>query len=217
MDKCRTERTQVQMEYEKQQVPESEQQKDIFHWLWYAKDPETGRKGYDLNELYGELELMIVAGSDTTSIVMSAMLFYLSRNPEVQSRLSDEVRAAFASAADVKSGADLQSCRYLRAFIQEACRMNAPVPAEPARTVLPGGTTVDGQYFPEGSKVSVGTYCLSYNPEIYPEPFKFKPERWILDPSKPESLAEVDRAESGFCAFSYGSRGCQYSLFQDRF
>lgn len=210
VDSCRTERTKVQDQYEKEEKPASEQRKDFFHWLWHAVDPETGRKGYDLNELYGELELLIVAGSDTTSIVMSAMLFYLARNPEIQVKLAEEVRSVFAKPEDIVGGAQLQSCKYLKAFIQEACRMNAPVPAEPARTVMAGGTHVDGQYFPEGLKVSIGMYCLSYNPEIYPEPFKFRPERWIVDEKNPKSAAEVERAESGFCAFSFGSRGCEY-------
>ena len=88
--------------------------------------------------------------------------------------------------------------------------MNAPVPAEPARTVMAGGTTVDGDFFPEGTKISIGMYCLSYNREIYPEPFKFSPERWIVDEKDPSSRAKVEAAESAFCAFSFGSRGCKY-------
>ncbi|KAI7230270.1 hypothetical protein KC330_g7052 [Hortaea werneckii] len=206
--RCRTERSRVQDEYERQEKPEAEQQKDFFYWFWHAIDPETGRKGYDLNELYGELELMIVAGSDTTSIVMSAMLFYMARNPDIQAKLAAEVRSTFTEAGEIKAGAQLSSCKYLRAFIQEACRMNAPVPAEPARTVMAGGTTVDGEFFPEGTKISIGMYCLSYNREIYPEPFKFSPERWIVDEKDPASRAKVEAAESAFCAFSFGSRGC---------
>lgn len=197
------------MEYEKSEKPEEEQHKDFFHWLWHATDPETGRKGYDLQELYGEIELLIVAGSDTTSIVMSAMMFYLVRNPDMQAKLAEEVRTVFAKPGDIEGGAQLQSCKYLRAFIQEACRMNGPVPAEPARTVLPGGTTVDGNYYPEGLKVSVGTYCISYSPEVFPEPFSFRPERWIVDETNSKSADEVALAESGFVAFSFGSRGCK--------
>jgi len=208
VDSCRTERTRVEQENERLQKPESEVRKDFFHWLWNAEDPETGRRGYDLNELYGELELLIVAGSDTTSIVMSAMMFYLSHYPDIQKKLAREIRSTFSSYDEIKSGPKLQSCKYLRVVIQEACRMNTPVPAEPARTVLPGGTHVDGEYFPEGTKVSIGMYCLSYNPEIYPEPFRYRPERWIVDEKDPASAAKVEAAENAFCAFSFGSRGC---------
>jgi len=208
INRCRTERTLIEQENENLEKPESDVRKDFFHWLWNAVDPETGRRGYDINELYGELELLIIAGSDTTSAVMSAMVFYLARNLDVQAKLTNEVRSTFSKPDDITSGPELQSCKYLRAFIQEVCRMNGPVPAEPARTVLPGGTTVDDHYFPEGLKVSVGLYCLSYNPDIYPEPFKCKPERWIVDEKDPASAAKVEQAESAFCAFSFGSRGC---------
>lgn len=39
-----------------------------------------------------------------------------------------------------------------------------------------------------------------------PRPFEFRPERWLVDGET--SATSVKRAESGLCAFSYGSRGC---------
>lgn len=203
--KCLSDRTQVEEEIRANQKPESEIRKDFFYYLVDAKDPETG-KGYDQAELYNECELLIIAGSDTTSIVMSAMMFYLSRNPAIQARLAEEISSTFTSIDDIQSGPKLSGCKYLKSFIQEACRMTPPVLAEPARQVRPGGTVVDGQFFPEGTQLSTGLYCLSYNEDVYPEPFKFQPERWILgEGATPESLA---LAESGFCAFITGSRGC---------
>lgn len=207
---CLQERTKIEQENEKSHKPEAELRKDFFHYLFNAVDPETG-KGYDLNELYGECELLIVAGSDTTSIVMSAMVFYLVRNPDIQRKLAREISRTFSSYDQIVGGPQLHSCRYLKAFIQEACRMAPPVGAEPARSVLPGGSIVEDQYFPEGTKLSTSCYCLSYNPDVYPDPFAFKPERWLLADAEnphgatPKSLA---LAESGFCAFSAGSRGC---------
>lgn len=205
VSKCLTERTEVEHENRRSQKPESEMRKDFFYYLFDAKDPETG-KGYDQAELFNECELLIIAGSDTTSIVMSAMMFYLSRNPTIQARLAEEISSTFSSADEIQSGPKLQGCRYLKAFIQEACRMTPPVLAEPARQVRPGGTVVEGNFFPEGTKLSTGLYCLSYNDDVYPEPFKFQPGRWILgEGATPESLA---LAEAGFCAFITGSRGC---------
>lgn len=207
---CLDERTKVEEALQNSDHPEQEARKDFFHYLFNAKDPETG-SGYSLSELYGECELLIVAGSDTTSIVMSAMLFYLARNPEVQTKLANEIKSTFTNYNAIAGGSQLHSCRYLKAFIQEACRMNPPVSAEPAREVLAGGTAIDGQYFPEGTKLSISCYCLSYNPDVYPEPFEFRPERWILaDNDNPHgaSAESLTLAESGFCAFSTGSRGC---------
>ncbi|EME80913.1 uncharacterized protein MYCFIDRAFT_32845 [Pseudocercospora fijiensis CIRAD86] len=203
--KCLQDRTKVEEEVREGKL---EARQDFFYYLFDAKDPETG-KGYTRQELYNECELLIIAGSDTTSIVTSAMMFYMSRNLEIQAKLAKEVCGAFKSAGEIQSGLKMQSCRYLRAFIQEALRMCPPVPADLARQVRAGGTTVEGHYFPEGTKLSTALYCLSYNEDVFPEPFSFKPERWILGESggcaTEESLA---LAESGFCSFSTGSRGC---------
>lgn len=202
---CLDKRSKVEQELEKNPKPEGEVRKDFFHWLFKAVDPETGERGYDLDELYAECELLTIAGSDTTSVVLSAAFFYLARNPDIQAKLAQEVLSTFSSYSEIKGGSKISSCKYMTAFLQEAMRMTPPVAAEPGREVLPGGTTVEGHFIPEGFHVSTGLYCLSYNENIYPEPFKFRPERWIAGEASAESLA---MAEDAFCAFSFGSRGC---------
>jgi cytochrome P450 len=88
--------------------------------------------------------------------------------------------------------------------------MTPPGPAELAREVLPGGTTVEGQFFPPDTKVSTCLYCLSYNNDVFPEAFKFRPERFLDVTEDPlgDSKENFALAESGVCAFSTGSRGC---------
>ena len=189
---------------------ESGARKDFFHYLFDAKDPETGKPGYDLGELWGECELLTIAGSDTTAIVTAAMAFYLARNPVIQAKLAREISSTFESYGEIAAGPKLHSCKYLRAFIQETLRMTPPVPAELAREVLPGGTTVESEFFPADTKVSTCLYCLSYNKDVFPEPSKFRPERFLDITEDPmgDSAENVALAESGVCAFSIGSRGC---------
>lgn len=210
VDKCLADRTQVQQDQEKHPKPDKEARKDFFYWLFKAEDPETGKPGYTLDELFGECELLTIAGSDTTSIVLSSAFFYLARRPDVQAKLAQEIRSTFSSYDDIASGSKIHSCKYLTAFLEEAMRMTPPVSAEPARKVLQGGTTVDGHYIPEGLHVSTGLYCLSFNEDIYPQPFTFRPERWIVAEDKKDgsSAERVAAAHDAFCAFSYGSRGC---------
>lgn len=209
--KCLGDRTKAEEETrEKLSFPNSDFQvrKDFFHYLFDAKDPETG-KGFPIEELWGEAESLIIAGSDTTAVVITAMFFYLAHYPDVQTKLASEVTATFSNMQEIRSGPKLQSCIYLRAFLHEALRMTPPVSAEPSREVLAGGTVVDGEFFPEGTNVSVGHYCISFNENIYPDPFRFKPERWIVEDDPAGTTAEsVALAESAFCAFSTGSRGC---------
>ena len=62
-----------QREAEKQLV----QREDMFHFLYHAKDPDTGKPAFDFRNLLAEANLLILAGSDTTAITISG-LFFLS-------------------------------------------------------------------------------------------------------------------------------------------
>ncbi|KAH3953262.1 hypothetical protein HBH70_033540 [Parastagonospora nodorum] len=201
---CQKERAQKQ--YESKRMAHSEIRKDFFHWLFEAKDPDTG-EGYTLTELNAECEVLTVAGSDTTATVLSALFFYLCRNPHVQERLAKEIERAFPSYDDIRSGAALQSCAYLTAVLHEALRMSTPIAADLHRQVLAGGTTIDGHYLPEGSMVASTSWSLHYNTDYYPEPTKFLPERWIVGEAG-STEESVKLADSAACPFSMGPRGC---------
>lgn len=206
--KCFNERAKVEQQLRKEPKPESEQRKDFFHYLFGAVEPETGKPGYSLNELLGESEMLIIASSATIVISTAASMFYLVRNPDVQKRLAREIHGAFSSVDDITGGTKLQSdCKYLQSFIKEVLRMSPPVPAEMSREVLAGGITIDGEYLPSGVRASSCSYILHHNPDLYNEPFKFRPERWIVG-ERGSTVESVVRAENGYCPFSGGPRGC---------
>lgn len=218
VEQCLDERTRAEAELERSGNHDAAGgRRDIFYHLFHAADPDTGHRELSRGELYGEAESMIVAGSDTTSIVTSALLFYLARDPAAQARVAGEVRAAFATAAQIRPGARLAACRYLRACVREALRMTPPLSAEPPRVVMAGGATVpvggDLVRLPAGTHASVGFYCLSYSEAVFgPDAGRFRPGRWIVgageDGEGGATEESVARAEAGFCAFSYGARAC---------
>lgn len=65
---------------------------------------------------------------------------------------------------------------------------------------------VDGHIIPRGTQLGVSTYTLQHNEKYFPDPFAFRPERWI--PSDDVPKEEVERAQYAFAAFSLGARGC---------
>lgn len=90
-------------------------------------------------------------------------------------------------------------------------RLSPPVGALLPREILAGGLTVDNQYFSEGIDIGVPHYALHHNELYYPDPFVFKPDRWIVstDPNQEKSSeAAVAAAQAAFCAFSVGRFGC---------
>ena len=207
-ESCLNQRLNEEKRFQEKGIDSGETRKDILHYLFRAKDPQTGGPGYTAKELREESDVLLVAGSDTTSTVFAAMFFYMTRNPKVYKRLTDEIRETFDSADDIRSGSKLNSCRYLRAFINETMRMNPPVPGDLSRAVLPGGITVDGHFLQQGTNIAVGPYSLQHNEDIFRDPFVFKPERWIADDQNGVTAADVAACESAFSPFSIGSRGC---------
>ena len=193
-----------------EQGSEKSSRKDFFHYLLNAKDPETGIALGD-RELEAEAALLVAAGMDTSSTTLSALFFYLCRNPRVLAKLTSEIREAFSDVEEIKTGPKLSSLRYLRACIDEAMRMTPPVPGLLSRIVLPGGASIDGRQFNEKTVVGVSAYVIHHNETYYPKCFSYIPERWIEDSKEapfPVTSESVEQAKSAFFSFSLGPRGC---------
>ncbi|MCJ1251964.1 hypothetical protein MMC30_009202 [Trapelia coarctata] len=201
--------------------------RDFYSYLLKARDPETG-KGFSEAELLSEASALIVAGSDTSSTVLTATLFYLLHNPRTLTTLTTEIRSTFPTLEAIRSGPTLHSCAYLRACLDEAMRFSPPIGGIMPREVLAGGAVIDGEFFPEGVDVGVPHYALHHHETYYPDSFIYRPERWIVGGEKGltekvvvgKEVAEregnegygteetVKLAQSAFCAFSIGPRGC---------
>ncbi|KAI0476611.1 cytochrome P450 [Xylariaceae sp. FL0804] len=164
--------------------------------------------GIRMGEIWSEGVTFFPAGAFSTSTTMSALFFYLSRYPKCHQRLSHEIRDAFETAADIRFGPKLTSCKYLRACIDETMRMSPPIPGTMWRELQPGDDSpfvVDGHVIPPGTQVGVNTYSLHHNEEYFPDAHTFNPDRWLA-PKAPESERNAMRA--AFAPFSIGYRDC---------
>lgn len=182
--------------------------KDLFSALLEASDPETGNH-FTQKELVSEVGLFIVGGTDTTITGTSATLFYILHDPDVYQRLQEEVRGTFVEEEEILIGPKLTSCKLLMGCIQESMRLSPPVPSLLPREVLGGGILVEGELFPQGVDISVPHYAMHHDPEYYPEPFAFKPERFIDQGQA--------GAQAAFCAFGVGRTSCigKYLAYQE--
>ncbi|KAJ4408873.1 hypothetical protein N0V82_009603 [Gnomoniopsis sp. IMI 355080] len=163
-----------------------------------------------LTELWSEAVFFFPAGGDTTATGISALFFYLSRNPEAYRKLAEEVRSAFSSADEIKGGPQLTGCHYLRACFDEALRLSLPVSGTlwcelaDGEFEKAGPLVVDGHVIPQGTLLGVNIYSLHHNERYFPDSFAFKPERWL---SKDDTAA-MKTMNAAFDAFSTGPRGC---------
>ncbi|KAI5928773.1 benzoate 4-monooxygenase cytochrome P450 [Camillea tinctor] len=192
------------------QLRQSEKRQDMFHFLYEARDPDTGQRAYEEDELRAECSLLIMAGSDTASISLSSIFFYLTGDPDRCQKLIQEIRTTFKSVEEIIWGPALQSCNYLRACIDEGMRLTPAVASEHPREVLAGGLSIHGEHYPAGTIVGTVPWASSRNRDVYGDDAEaFRPERWIVDASPGgASKEDIARYKSGFHPFLSGPGGC---------
>ncbi|KAH8824008.1 cytochrome P450 [Flagelloscypha sp. PMI_526] len=177
---------------------------DLLAKFQEAKD-EAGNP-LQLTELAAESMTMVVAGSDTSSNSMGAMMYYLAANPLSQAALQNQLDSVLGKPglAPSVSGTTLKDLPYLEACIKEGLRLLSTVPAGLPREVPPGGFVVHGQHFVEGTTLSVPSKILNHDATIWGEDVEvFRPERWL----ESESMEKAER-ERAFQPFSLGPRAC---------
>lgn len=172
--------------------------KGIFSLILNAK----GTHRFTENEARAEGIFLMLAGSDTSSTAICALLFYLSRYTAAYERLAQEIRQRFAKVEDVCI-ATTSSCHYLQACITETLRMAPPTSAALWREVLSGGLRLGSHYIPAKCDVGASIYAMHHNEDYFQNPFTFIPERWIASDQR-----ELDRLYMAYNPFSLGPRGC---------
>lgn len=111
-------------------------------------------------------------------------------------------------------GSQLSGCKYLRACIDEAMRMSPPFLPVSWRELdkdEAGPFIVDGHVIPRGTSVGISPYALLHNEEYFPEPFVYKPERWLEPKEGTETPAEKEQRSNmnkAFIPFMAGDRNC---------
>ncbi|KAI0849863.1 benzoate 4-monooxygenase cytochrome P450 [Daldinia vernicosa] len=192
------------------QRQQPERRHDMFYFLYEARDPNTGQRVYEEDELRAECSLLITAGSDTVSISLSSIFFYLTGDPQRCQKLTNEIRTTFQLAEDIVHGPVLQGCAYLRACIDEGMRLTPAVASEHPREVLTGGLRILGEYYPAGTIVGTVPWASSRDQAVYGDDVEeFRPERWIVDVSPGGTTKEdLVRYKSGFHPFLSGPGGC---------
>lgn len=125
----------------------------------------------------------IIAGSDTTAVSLSGILYYLLKNPETLAKLRQEIQRlgeeGKCSSPNV-TFAESQEMPYLQAVIKEAMRLHPATGLPLWRKVPEGGAEVCGQYFPAGTVMGLNTWVAHNNAEVYGSDVqKFRPERWL--------------------------------------
>ncbi|XP_049530223.1 cytochrome P450 4d2-like [Anopheles darlingi] len=155
----------------------------------------TGRQFTD-QEVYSQVNNFMFAGHDTTSSAITFILYCCAKYPDVQQRVYEEIIAEIPTGKPIDQQC-INNLKYLELVIKESLRMFPPVPYY-SRSI-DKETTFNGIRMLKGSSVVIGLYMMHHNPEFFPQPELFLPERFTQAES---------RNPFSYIPFSAGSRNC---------
>jgi benzoate 4-monooxygenase len=112
-------------------------------------------------------------------------MYHLARNQEAQKILQAEVDPVFDDNMTVCPHSAVAHISYLRHCIDESLRERPPVGIGLPRITPPEGAVIAGQRIPGNTAVSVPTWSVHHNAELFPDPHEFKPERWTDEKQLP--------------------------------
>lgn len=180
---------------------------DILDMLVNATDSKGDPMPRD--ELISEALTELIAGSDTVSNTACAIFYWILHGERaapgtILPRLLAELDAAIPEGADIATHSQVKNLPFLRRCIDEAMRIHSTSAIGLPRIVTSKsgvnyGTT---HHFPEGSVLSVPSYTIHHDAEVWGQDVEtFNPDRWL-----PENM--TTRQKICFNPFSYGPRAC---------
>ena len=154
-----------------------------------------------LDEMAAESFIFYSGGFETSSTTLNFCLYELAINKEVQTKLRDEIKQGL-EANDGKITYDsLFQLDYLDMVVKETLRKYPVIPVMLRKCTKEYTIPETSLVIPEGRNVLIPIYSIQHDPEYYPEPEKFDPERFSEENSK-------NRNPLTFLAFGEGPRGC---------
>ncbi|MEG3984699.1 cytochrome P450 [Microcoleus sp. T3B2] len=146
---------------------------DILSLLISARD-EAGKPMSDV-ELRDELMTILFAGHETTATALAWALYWIHYIPEVREKLLQELNSL-----DVENcePTEISKLPYLNAVCCETLRIY-PILFFAFPRLLQAPMQLMGYNIPKGMVLSTCIYLVHHRPDIYPEPKRFKPERFL--------------------------------------
>ncbi|MFI9387049.1 cytochrome P450 [Kutzneria sp. NPDC052558] len=168
---------------------------DLLTVLLAARD-DTGH-GMSDEQARDELITLMLAATETTSGVLASLFFRLTQNPAVERRVLAELDAVLGRRP--VTYADIPALEYLGRVLSETLRLDMPADLFMRRAktdVVLGDTPIAA-----GTELMFSIPSLHRNPEIFPEPTSFDPDRWVARPAR-------DLPRGAYIPFGLGKRQC---------
>ncbi|TDZ31489.1 Cytochrome P450 monooxygenase BOA3 [Colletotrichum spinosum] len=176
------------------------QGRDYFAWLL-----RDGSKAPTEEWLVAQSNVLLAAGFDPLTNILTSAVYYLCKTPRALNRLCGEVRNDFASYADIRAE-KLQTKKYLQAVLDESMRIHTN-----AAFGLPRyspGAVVDGEFIPKGVIVQNASFATTHSSKYFLRAREFWPERFLGPDDKWDEERFEHDYRKAFKPFSQGPRAC---------
>ncbi|KXJ75238.1 hypothetical protein RP20_CCG012089 [Aedes albopictus] len=173
----------------------------------YKAETGTGKRTWNDDELTAQAVIFFAAGFDTTSTLLSFTLMELALHPEIQERLFEEINTLDRPYSEI-TYEQIQSLEYLDAVISESLRKWPPLPATD-RKCTKDYTLNDGSpmfSIEQDYSVWVPIYCFHHDPQYFPNPEMFNPDRF-------DRNTRQQITQAAYMPFGVGPRNCIGSRF----
>ncbi|KAL0066756.1 hypothetical protein AAF712_006147 [Marasmius tenuissimus] len=156
--------------------------------------------GYTEQEVMNTAGSMYSAGTDTSRTALISFILAMTLFPETQRRAQAEIDRV-VGVRRLPEFRDRESLVYVEAVLREVQRWQPVAPVAVAHYIH-----VEDQYrgyrIPKDSTVIGNSWAILHDEEMYPDPYAFKPERWIKDGKIDSAIRDIT---SGF---GFGRRIC---------
>jgi cytochrome P450 len=115
-----------------------------------------------------EAKNFIIAGSDTTAVTLTYLVWAVLKDPNLQNMLEQEV----AQLSDDLDLAELEAAPILNSVINETFRLYSAAPSSLPRVVPSEGMNVGGYHIPAGVEVSTQAYTTHRDPSVWSDPLR---------------------------------------------
>ena len=176
---------------------------DLLSLLLAARDADTGEPMSD-RQIRDEALTLLLAGHETTANTLAWTMHLLAGEPAVQERLAEELNTVLSGRTPTV--ADLARLPYASGVIAESMRLYPPAWTVGRHLTEP--RTVCGRDLPAGSMLVLSPWVVHRDPQWWPRPDRFEPQRWLAE-------AEPPRPRYAYFPFGGGPRQCIGNTFAD--
>lgn len=167
--------------------------------LQILREAECTHGGRPLTErqLRDEFVTMMIAGHETTAVILSWAWYLLSQHPDVEARLHAELDDVLGQ--ELPGMRELEKLTYTQMVVEESMRLYPPVWVIVRKTLAE--KRVGDSVLPENTAVVVSPYAMHRHPDFWDNPERFDPERFA-----PERITAAQRG--AFLPFGAGRHLC---------